>query len=63
MDNYNKNQVSPSDHTQIAIHSILRPEDDHISKCGPNFKKTVLFLDIEHFINEETYLDFDCVIT
>ena len=44
----------------------MRPEDDLISNCGQNFKKTVSFDDIVHFINEEdivTYDDFDCGIT
>ena len=55
-------QVSPYDPTKLAIHSILRPEDDLISKCGQNFRKTVSFDDIAHFIDEEnivTIVDFD----
>ena len=59
-------QVSPYDPTKLAIHSILRPEDDLISKCGQNFRKTVSFDDIAHFIDEEnivTKVDFDCGIT
>ena len=63
---YNKTQVSPYDPTKLAIHSILRPEDDLISNCGRNFKKTVSFDDIVHFIDEEdivTYENFDCGIT
>ena len=58
--------VSPYDPTKLAIHSILRPEDDLMSNCGQNFKKTVSFDDIVHFIDEEdivTYEDFDCAIT
>ena len=63
---YNKTKVSPYDPTKLAIHSILRPEDDVISNCGQNFKKTVSFVDIVHFIDGEdivTYEDFDCGIT
>ena len=65
MYNYNKSVLSPYDPTKFAIHSILRPEDDLISNCGPNLKKTVSFDDV-HFIDEEnmvTYVDFDCGIT
>ena len=66
MYNYNKSVLSPYDPTKLAIHSILRPEDDLISKCGPNMKKTVSFDDVVHFIDEENmviYVDFDCGIT
>ena len=66
MCSYNKTQVSPYDPTKLAIHSILRPEDDLISNCGQNFRKTVSFDDIVQFIDEEdivTYEDFDCGIT
>ena len=66
MCSYNKNQVSPYDPTKLAFHSILRPEDDHISNSDQNFKKTVSFVDIVHFIDEDdivTYEDFDCGIT
>ena len=66
MCSYNKTQVSPYDPTKLAIHSILRPEDDLISNCGQNFKKTVSFDDFVHFIDEEdvvAYEDFDCAIT
>ena len=66
MYNYNKSVLSPYDPTKLAIHSILRPEDDLISNCGPNVKKTVSFDDVAHFINEEntvTFVDFDCGIT
>ena len=65
MCSYNKTHVSPYDPTKPAIHSILRPEDDLISNCGQNFRKTVSFDDIVHFIDEEdivTYEDFDCGI-
>ena len=63
MCSYNKTQVSSFDPTKLAIHSILRPEDDLIPNCGQNFKKFVSFDDIVHFINEEnivTYENFDC---
>ena len=66
MYNYNKCVLSPYDPTKLAIHSILRPEDDLISNCGPNLKKTVTFDDVVHFIDEEnmmTYVDFGCGIT
>ena len=43
MCSYNKTQVSPYGPTKLAIHSILRPEDDLISNCGQNFKKTNSF--------------------
>ena len=63
---YNKSVLSPYDPTKLAKHSILRPEDDLISICGPNVKKTVSFDDVVHFIDIEnvgTYVDFDCGIT
>ena len=66
MYNYNKSVLSPYDPINLAIHSILRLEDDLISKCGPNLKKTVSFDGVVHFIDEEdmvTYADFDCGIT
>ena len=66
MFNYNKSGLSPYDPTKLAVHSILRLEDDLISNCGPNVKKTVSFDDVVHFIDEEnivTYLDFDCSCT
>ena len=66
MYSYNKTQVSPYDPTKLAIHSILRPEDDLLSNCGQKFKKPVSFDDIEHFIDDEnivTYEDFVSVIT
>ena len=66
MYNYNKSVLSPYEPTKLAIHSSLRPEDDLISNCGPNLKKTVSFDDVVYFIDEEnlvTYLDFDCGIT
>ena len=66
MQNYNKSVLSPYDPKKLAIHSILRPEDDLISNFGPNVKKTVSFDDVVHFIDDEnmvTYVDFDCGIT
>ena len=66
MYNYNKSVLSPYDPTKLAIHSILSPQDDLISNCGPKMKKTVSFDDVVHFIDEEntvTYVDFDCGIT
>ena len=66
MYNYNKSVLSPYDPTKLAILSILRPEDDLISNCGPNVKKTMSFDDLVHFIDEEntvTYVDFNCGIT
>ena len=66
MYNYNKSVLSPCDSTKLAIHSILRSEDDLISNYGPNLKKTVSFDNVVHFIDEEilvTYVDFDCGIT
>ena len=66
MYSYNKSVLSPYDPTKLAIHSILRPEDDLRSNCGPNVKKTVSLDDIVHFIDEKnlvTYVDFDCGIT
>ena len=66
MYNYNESVLSLYDSTKLAIHSILRPEDDLISNCGRNVKKTVSFDDVVHFIDEEnivTYVDFDCGIT
>ena len=66
MCSYNKTKASPYDPTKLAIHSILRPEDDLISNCGPNVKKTVSFDVVVHFIDEEnmvTYVHFDCGIT
>ncbi len=63
MQNYNKSVLSPYDRTKLAIHSILRPENDPISVCGP---KDCFFDDVVHFIDEEnmvTYVDFECGIT
>ena len=66
MCSYNETQVSLYDPTKLAIHSILRPEDDLLSNCGQNCKKTVSFDGIVHFIDEKnivTYVDFHCGIT
>ena len=66
MYNHNKSVLSPYDLTKPKFHSILRPEDDLISNCGPNLIKIVSFDDVVHFIDEEnmvTYVDFDCGIT
>ena len=66
MCNYNKTKINPYAPTKLAIYSILRPADDFISNYDQNFKKTVPFDDIVHFIDEEnnvTYVDFDCGIT
>ena len=61
MCSYNETQVSLYDPKKLAIHSILRPEDDILSNCGQSFKKTVSSDGIVHFIDEEnnmTYVDF-----
>ena len=66
MYNYHKSVLSPYNPTKFTIHSILRPEDDLTSNCGPNVKKTVSFDDVVHFIDEDnmvTYVDFGCGIT
>ena len=66
MYNYNKSVLSLYDPTKLAIHSLLRPEDDLISNFGPNLNKNFSFDDVVHFIDEEnmvTYVDFDCGIT
>ena len=66
MYNYNKSGFSRYDPTKLAIHSILRPEENLISNCGPNVRKMVSFDDVVHFIDKEnivTYVNFDCGIT
>ena len=66
MYNYNKSAFSPYDPTKLAIHSILRPEDDPIPNCDPNVKNIVSFDDVVNFIDEESivsYVDFDCGMT
>ena len=63
---YNKSVLSPYDPTKLAIHSILRLEDDFISNCGRNVKNIVSSDDVVHFNDEEnmvTYVDSDCGIT
>ena len=57
MCSYNKTQVSPYDPTKLAIYSILLPEDELISNCGPIFKKTVSFDDIVNVIDETEHRD------
>ena len=51
MYNYNKTQVAPYDPTELVIHSILRPEDDLVSKCGQICKTTLSFDVIVPFID------------
>ena len=66
MCSYNETQVSLYDPTKVAIHFILRAEDDFLSNCGRNFKKTVSFDGIVHCIDEKnivTFVDFHCSIT
>ena len=66
MYSYNKSVLSLYDPANLAILSILRPEGDLISNCGPNIKKTVPFGTVVHFIDKEnivTYVIFDCGIT
>ena len=66
MCSYSKTQASPYDPTKLTIPSILRPEDDLISNCVPNIKKTVSFDDVVYFIDKEnmvTDVEFDCGIT
>ena len=66
MYSYDKSGLCPYDHTKLAIHSILRLEDDLLSNCVPNVEKTVPFDDVVHCIDEQntvTYVDFDCGIT
>ena len=66
MYNYSKSLLSPYEPTKLAICSILRPEDDLISYCGPKNETIVSFDDVEHFIDEENMVidvDFDCFIT
>ena len=66
MYNYNKTQVSAYDPTKLAIQSYLRPEDDLLSNCAQNLKKTVSFDDIVHFLDKEyivIYVDFNCGFT
>ena len=50
MGSYNKTKVSPCDPTRFAVFSFLRPEDKLISNGGQDFKQTVSFDYIVHFI-------------
>ena len=66
MYHYNKSVLSPYDPKKLANNSILRLEDDLISNCGPNLKKTISFDDVVHFfdeVNMVTCVDFDCGFT
>ena len=66
MYNYKEFVLSPYDPTKLENHSILRPEDDLISNCGPNVRRTVSLDDVVHLFDEEnivTYVDFGCGIT
>ncbi len=56
MQNYNKSVLSPYDPTKLAIHSILRPEDDPISICGPKVKKTVSLMTLCNSMTRRTLL-------
>ena len=58
MYNYNKSVLSLYDLTKLAIHSILRPENDFTSNCGPNVEKTVSFDDVVYFIDEENLVTY-----
>ena len=60
---YSKTQISLHDPTKLAIHSILRPEDDLKYNCGQNFKQTVFSSDFIHEKIIMTFVDFDCGIT
>ena len=44
MYNYKKSVLSPYDPTKLAIHSILRPEDDLTSNCGTNVESLFLLM-------------------
>ena len=59
---YNKFGLSPYDPTKLAIHSILRPQDDLISNCDPNVKKTVSFGDVVHFLDEGNIVTYVVLI-
>ena len=63
---YNSIQNFVDDSTQLAIQSILRTHIDFLSSCGDNFKKTISFDHMVHFIDDEnilTYVCFDCGTT
>ena len=55
MYNFNKSVLSPYDPTKLAVHSILRPEDDLISNCGPNLKTTASFDDVVNSLTRSTW--------
>ena len=60
--NYNKNQETPYDPTNLEFDSILRPEVEPMRKCGANSNMIVSFDGMVRFIDEEnilTYVDFD----
>ena len=66
MYSYKETQESPYAPLKLAVHSILCPENDPLSNCGHNFKKTVPFDDMVQFIDEEkivTHAIFDCSMT
>ena len=66
MYSYNKTQHFSYDPKKLAFNSISRPEVDLISCCVHNFKKTVSFDDMVHFVEEENivnYVFFDCGAT
>ena len=66
MYNYITTQGSPHDPSKLAIHSILRAENDLIPNCGHRFRRTLSFGYRLHFIDEEnivSYVSFDCGIT
>ena len=66
MYNYKKSVLSPYDPSKLGIHSILRPEEDLISNCGPNLKKTASSDDVVNFVDEKnmvTDVDFEFGIT
>ena len=62
MCSYKETQVSPYEPTKLAIHTLLRPEDDLISNCGQSFKKTVSIDDIVHFIDKENIVTYVALI-
>ena len=65
MYSYNKTLDSPYDPRKVAIHSILPPEVKIISTPGQNFKNTVSFDCMVHFIEENivTNVDSNCGTT
>ena len=66
MCNHNITQDPTCDLKKFAIPSILRPEKDLISNWGHKFKRTVSFVNLVLFIDEEiieTPVVFDCSLT